>query len=41
MLGHKQLQDLKMKEEDRNKHVKKRDWKERNNFNSKKIIKER
>lgn len=41
MLGLKQLQDPKMKEEDKNKLERKRDLKKRGNFSNKKIIREK
>jgi len=41
MLGLKQLQDPKMKEEDKNKLGRKRDLKKRGNFSNKKIIREK
>ena len=41
MLGLKQLQDPKMKEEDKSKLVKKKDLKKRGNFSNRKIIREK
>ena len=41
MLGLKQLQDPRMKEEDKSKLERKRDLKKRGNFSSRKIIREK
>jgi hypothetical protein len=41
MLGRKQLQDPKMKEEDKNKPGRKRDLKKKGNFNNRKTIREK
>jgi hypothetical protein len=41
MLGPKQLQDQKMKEDDKNKQGRKRDLKKRGNFNNRKTIREK
>ena len=39
MLGLRQLQDLKMKEDDKSKHVRKKDLKRRDKHNNKKTTK--